>query len=73
MLIRWLVTSRGRSEPKLNFFTNLAQPERLRCKDIAVKHVKDSQNPADFLTKWVSADKFQTSLAYATNSTAFVP
>ena len=47
--------------------------ERLKCKDIEVKHVKDAQNPADFLTKWVSADKFRASLAYATNSSAFVP
>ena len=32
-----------------------------------MRHVPDTENPADFLTKWVSHAKFEASNAYATN------
>ena len=32
--------------------------------------VDDKENPSDYLTKWVSADKVNKSDAYATNSAA---
>ena len=35
---------------------------------VTLEHVKDVNNPADFLTKWLGAKKFKQSLAYATNS-----
>ena len=35
---------------------------------MSLEHVKDVDNPADFLTKWLLAKKFKLSLAYATNS-----
>ena len=35
---------------------------------VSLEHVKDENNPADFLTKWMSAKKFKLSLAYASNS-----
>ena len=44
--------------------------ERMRRKEIAVGHIKDINNPADFLTKWVNADKLKRSLDYATNKGA---
>ena len=47
--------------------------EKMRCDEIECGHVKDPENPADFLTKWVNADKFKRSVAYTTNSSAFVP
>ena len=33
-----------------------------------LRHVEDAENPADFLTKWVSAKKLIESLEYVTNS-----
>jgi hypothetical protein len=30
--------------------------------------VTDEENPADFLTKWLAAKKFEMSIEYATNS-----
>ena len=47
--------------------------ERMERKEVTVGHVSDKENPADFLTKWVSADKFKNSVAYATNALAYVP
>ena len=47
--------------------------EKMRCDEIECGHVKDPENPADFLTKWVNADKFKRSVVYTTNSNAFVP
>ena len=35
---------------------------------VTLEHVRDENNPADFLTKWMSAKKFKLSLAYASNS-----
>ena len=47
--------------------------ERIKRIEIECGHVKDPENPADFLTKWINSDKFKRSVAYATNNTAFVP
>ena len=47
--------------------------DRMRDHELSLGHVKDTENPADFLTKWIGADKFHKSVRYATNSTAFVP
>ena len=46
--------------------------DRMRSDELSLGHVKDSENPADFLTKWINADKFHKSVRYATNSGAFV-
>ena len=35
---------------------------------VTLEHVRDEDNPADFLTKWLGAKKFKISLDYATNS-----
>ena len=35
---------------------------------VSLEHVRDEDNPADFLTKWLNAKKFKLSLAYASNS-----
>ena len=37
---------------------------------IDVYYVPDPQNPSDFLTKWVPANKLETSLKYAHGPTA---
>jgi hypothetical protein len=44
--------------------------QRIRAGEITVCHVKDEENPADFLTKWVPAKKLKMSLAYATGAKA---
>ena len=41
--------------------------QRLRCGEVEVGHVPDVENPSDFLTKWVSKDKCDLSIKYATN------
>ena len=33
-----------------------------------MRHVSDTENPADFLTKWLELNKFEASLEYITNS-----
>ena len=71
MLVAHSAGSSVRSRHFLKKYTIMQ--ERMERKEITIGHVKDAQNPADFLTKWVSADKFKTSLAYATNSLAYVP
>ncbi|KAL1529669.1 hypothetical protein AB1Y20_000610 [Prymnesium parvum] len=37
---------------------------------VRVVHVKDDLNPADFLTKWVSAKKLRASVAYVSGQSA---
>ena len=39
---------------------------------VTLEHVKDVDNPADFMTKWLGAKKFKLSLSYATNSSHMV-
>jgi hypothetical protein len=41
---------------------------RVRDGIITMGHVPDADNPADFLTKFVSAKKLEKSVAYLTNS-----
>ena len=38
--------------------------------DFGPLHIPDANMPADFLTKWIPAAKFATSIAYVTNSRA---
>ena len=42
--------------------------QRIREGECYVVHVPDPENPSDFLTKWVSAEKLRRSLAYVTGS-----
>ena len=34
--------------------------------DVILRHVPDAENPADFLTKWLSKEKVDVSIEYAT-------
>ena len=42
--------------------------DRVREGIVVLGHVPDEENPADFLTKFVSAKKLEASVAYLTNS-----
>jgi len=42
--------------------------QRIAQGECMLRHVPDEQMPADFLTKWISKAKLETSLRYATNS-----
>lgn len=42
--------------------------QRVRGGVVKMGHVPDPENPADFLTKFVSARKLEASLVYLTNS-----
>ena len=44
--------------------------EAVERRDIRVMHVKDTENPADFLTKAVSKAKLDMSIDYLTNRKA---
>ena len=46
----------------------LASRQRVKDGLVSLEHVKDEDNPADFLTKWLPAKKFKTSLHYASNA-----
>ena len=59
------VGSSARSRHFLRMYTIMQQ--RIRNGDIAVGHVPDAENAADFLTKWVDKAKFKRSNAYLTN------
>ena len=39
--------------------------QRIRRGEIKVLHIPGDSNPADFLTKWVPADKLRKSISYA--------
>jgi hypothetical protein len=52
----------GRSRHLLRRYYVLRQ--RIRDGECQVTHVPDAENPSDFLTKWVPADKLRKSLAY---------
>ena len=45
---------------------------RVKAGEAKLIHVSDAENPADFLTKWVSLDKLEASLEYVTNRRAAV-
>ena len=42
--------------------------QRVAEGSVTLEHVKDVDNPADYLTKWLSAKKFKLSVEYATNA-----
>ena len=42
--------------------------QRVADGEISVVHVSDTQNPSDFLTKFISKDKTEDSIAYAMGS-----
>lgn len=44
--------------------------QRVRAGEVRVVHVRDEANPADFLTKWVSAKKLRASVAYVSGQAA---
>ena len=44
--------------------------QRVKAGDNVIGHVPDTENPSDFLTKWVSKAKLQQSLLYLTNANA---
>ena len=50
------------------YYTTL---QRVKAGLVRVGHVPDKENPADFLTKWVSAAKFKMSIAYVANRAAW--
>ena len=58
--------SASRSRYLLRKYLTLMQ--RIADGQVIVRFVSDAHNPADFLTKWISAEKFEKSLEYATNS-----
>ena len=43
--------------------------QRIASHEVIVRHVPDEHMPADFLTKWLKADKLEKSIKYATGST----
>jgi len=62
-------TRRGtpnRSRHLLRRYYTLMQ--RIQSRRLNVVHVPDSENPSDFLTKWVVARKLRQSLAYVTGA-----
>ena len=61
----------NRSKPFMKQY--VVSMQRIASKQIAVGHISDAHMPSDFLTKWISSRKLRLSLAYATNSAAFVP
>ena len=51
----------------------LAFRQRVAAKGaVSLEHVKDADNPADYLTKWLGAKKFKLSVDYAANSKCVV-
>ena len=46
----------------------LAFLQRVASKVVALFHIPDEDNPADFLTKWLGRKKLEMSVAYATTS-----
>ena len=45
-----------------------ALKRRIQDGEVILKHVPDTQMPADFLTKWIPAAKLEQSLRYACNA-----
>ena len=42
--------------------------QRVEKGEVTIEHVRDEDNPSDFLTKWLPAKKFKLSMEYATNA-----
>ena len=47
-----------------------ALKQRMAHGEVTLRYIPDAHMPADFLTKWIPAPKFATSIRYATNSRA---
>ena len=58
-------TSAARARHFLRRYTVLQQ--RIAAQEVVVYKLDDPNMPADFLTKWIPADKLRDSVAYATN------
>ena len=58
-------TSAARARHFLRRYTVLQQ--RIAAQEVLVYKLDDPNMPADFLTKWIPADKLRDSVAYATN------
>jgi hypothetical protein len=56
----------GRSKHCVRRYLSFLQ--RVKSGVVVLYHVRDENNPADFLTKWVQRGKMDMSMAYATNS-----
>ena len=65
------LASANRSKPFLKQY--VIQMQRVHDELISVGKIDDANMPSDFLTKWISGRKLKRSIAYATNSAAFVP
>jgi hypothetical protein len=63
-------SSAARSRHALRRYLIIQQ--RIASGDIVIRHVPDTENPADFLTKWVDRVKFEKSIEYATNGSQAV-
>jgi hypothetical protein len=46
--------------------------QRIKAGRAVIGHVPDTENPADFMTKWVNKAKIEASLSYLTNMKAIV-
>ena len=46
--------------------------DKVQKGEFLFKHVKDENNPADFLTKWVSPKKYRASVRYIFNTDAAI-
>ena len=57
-------SSAGRCKHTLRRYTIVQ--DRIRKRDIDVGHIKDEENPSDFLTKWQPRKKMRLSVKYAT-------
>ena len=44
--------------------------QKVHAGEVVLKHVPEAQNPADCLTKWVGAEKFNLSIDYLTGAAA---
>ena len=70
MLVANKAGSSSRSRHFLRLYVLMQQ--RIAVQDVAIGHIPDSQNPSDYLTKWVSKAKFVASNSYLTNMRARV-
>ena len=68
MLVMNNAGSSARSRHFLRMYRIIQQ--RIQCEQIVVKHVPDSKNAADVLTKWVDKAKFERCVAYLTGERA---
>ena len=59
-------TSAARARHFLRRYATLQQ--RINHGEVTVYKIDDPNMPADFLTKWLPAQKLRDSVAYATNS-----